>query len=64
LQCSIANGKCAASRRASGHGPSSGRREIGGTHQRVPNASTRIQDTLTGLKLQSLRFAAMGCHAT
>jgi hypothetical protein len=36
-------------KRASGLKPWSGRREIGGTRQRVPNASTRYQDTLTGL---------------
>jgi len=29
--------------------------------KRVPNASTRYEDTLTGLKLH---FAAVGCHAT
>ncbi|ORC48618.1 hypothetical protein B2G74_10770 [Burkholderia sp. A27] len=41
--------------------PSSGRGEIGGTRERVPNASTRYADTLTGLKLH---FAAVACHAT
>jgi hypothetical protein len=61
LQCSIANGECAAKRRASRPKPRSGRREIGGTRQRVPNASTRYQDTLTGFKLH---FAAVGCYAT